>query len=62
MRAGLIIEPFPPPGFTNFFVGGDVPPVPPLADNAVGDSVDSLREGVKSSSGQSFVHIASSLQ
>ena len=62
MRAGLVIEPFPPPGFTNFFVGGDVPPMPPLDDKAVGDSVDSLGEGVKPFAGQSFVHIARLLQ
>lgn len=59
MRAGFDIDPFPPPGLTNVLTGEAVPS---LVNETVGETVDTEGDEVEILSGQSFVHIAISLQ
>jgi len=60
VRAGFVIEPLPPPGLMKTFcVGFDVPSLAIAVD---GEPVDTVGDTETLLSGQSFVHIAISLQ
>jgi hypothetical protein len=64
VRTGLDTDPFPPPGFTNFsFVGRGVSyAVKTEGELLIAVGVDDDDDDVRLLSGQSFVHVANSLQ